>query len=360
MSLEQIKEKLARAEKSMSSPLLTPSLKETLAKQIEQYKKDIAAQEGQAEKKVEKAETKDLQQIKEKLARAEKSMSSPLLTPSLKETLAKQIEQYKKDIAAQEGQAEKKVEQAEKKVAEAKKEEKQAETPSEKKQTKKEVKEAKAGLTKAVKEKQEVKQAVSKVARIAERLKKRSKPTSPTKIKKPMKKAAAPVKKVKASRVKVGRKKATSQTKMLKPIKKAVAPVEKVKTKSVRAFGQTVEYSNDTDFCRQLIKAFKRRKIASKKAGARRKTKPVFGVITASVKSAVSKALYSVPEKQITRNPQAFLAKAQSLEKSAIRFLEDFKAILGADYKKTEITTEFGELERTIKNFVAKFTKAKA
>jgi hypothetical protein len=40
-----------------------------------------------------------------------------------------------------------------------------------------------------------------------------------------------------------------------------------------------------------------------------------------------------------------------------MRFLEDFKAILGSDYKKSEITAEFGELEKSIKAFVSRVSK---
>jgi hypothetical protein len=134
-----------------------------------------------------------------------------------------------------------------------------------------------------------------------------------------------------------------------------IAKAEKVKT--VRAFGQTVKYKNDAEFCKQLINAFKKRRKASKKEGKRRKTRPVFGVIVDGTKNVVSKALHSVSEKEIQKNPKLFLAKAQRLEKSAIRFLEDFKAILGSDFKKSEITSEFGELEKQIKAFVSRIAK---
>lgn len=149
------------------------------------------------------------------------------------------------------------------------------------------------------------------------------------------------------------------KAKKAKAVPKASVSEAKSKTKSVRAFGQTVTYKNDAEFCSQLIKAFKKRRLASKKDGKRRKTKPVFGVIATSVKNAVSKALHSVSTTEIQKNPKQFLAKATRLEKSAIRFLEDFKSILGSDYKKSEITSEFGELEVAIKQFVAKYTKKK-
>ena len=171
------------------------------------------------------------------------------------------------------------------------------------------------------------------------------------------------------------KKKVFSETKMVTPKGLKVVPLKRKakkvsskvqpkkvvvsKEKSVRAFGQTVTYKNDAEFCSQLIKAFKKRRLASKKDGKRRKTKPVFGVIATSVKNAVSKALHSVSTTEIQKNPKQFLAKATRLEKSAIRFLEDFKSILGSDYKKSEITSEFGELEIAIKQFVAKYTKKK-
>lgn len=131
---------------------------------------------------------------------------------------------------------------------------------------------------------------------------------------------------------------------------------EVVKMKSVRAFGQKVEYTNDSDFCSSLIKAFKKRKATSKKLG-KKKTKPVFGIITSKVADAVSKAIDNTSKQEIEKNPKAFLAKAKRLEKSAIRFLEDFKAILGGDFKKSEISSEFGELEKSIKAMVAKYKK---
>lgn len=161
---------------------------------------------------------------------------------------------------------------------------------------------------------------------------------------------------------------AISKRKMKAPVKapvKAVVkatpsatPSVKAKVKTARAFGQVIEYKNDVEFCAKLKAAFKKRRAAAKSAGGkRRKTKPVFGVITNSVKNAVSKALHSVSTKEIEKNPKQFLAKAERLEKSAMRFLEDFKSILGNDFKKSNITSEFGELEKAIKQFVAKIAK---
>jgi predicted Zn-dependent protease len=144
------------------------------------------------------------------------------------------------------------------------------------------------------------------------------------------------------------------------PVKAVVkaTPSVKAKVKTARAFGQVIEYKNDVEFCAKLKAAFKKRRAAAKSAGGkRRKTKPVFGVITNSVKNAVSKALHSVSSKEIEKNPKQFLAKAERLEKSAMRFLEDFKSILGNDFKKSNITSEFGELEKAIKQFVAKIAK---
>lgn len=168
--------------------------------------------------------------------------------------------------------------------------------------------------------------------------------------------------------------KGSSLTKMVKPagykpkentpvfVKRAVtkkakkAEKEVVKMKSVRAFGQKIEYKNSSDFCSALLKAFKKRKAVSKKLG-KKKTKPVFGIITSKVADVVSKAIDNTSKQEIEKNPKAFLAKAIRLEKSAIRFLEDFKSILGGDFKKSEISSEFGELEKSIKAMVAKYKK---
>jgi hypothetical protein len=177
------------------------------------------------------------------------------------------------------------------------------------------------------------------------------------------KKASSPKKMVVPKNARMD-KLAISKRKMKAPVKAVVkatplaTPSVKAKVKTARAFGQVIEYKNDVEFCAKLKAAFKKRRAAAKStSGKRRKTKPVFGVITNSVKNAVSKALHSVSTKEIEKNPKQFLAKAERLEKSAMRFLEDFKSILGNDFKKSNITSEFGELEKAIKQFVAKIAK---
>lgn len=169
------------------------------------------------------------------------------------------------------------------------------------------------------------------------------------------KKSSSVTKMVKPSKYKPKRpvRKFVKRVVVKKKAKVAVKPAEKMK--SVRAFGQNVQYKNDAEFCKKLINAFKKRKAVSKKL--RKKTKPVFGIITTKVKDAVSKAIDNTPKNVIEKNPKAFLAKAQRLEKSAIRFLEDFKAILGTDFKKSEISAEFGDLEKSIKKLVSKYKK---
>jgi chemotaxis protein histidine kinase CheA len=265
--------------------------------------------------------------------------------PAILDAIVKNIEKYKKEISDMEAAAETKVEKAEDKLADA--------------ETKAEIKDAKADLKDAKEEKKEVEKAAEKIEKIEDKAEKkqggiREGSGRPKKME---------IKKGDWRKIKSGagkKAKASSPTKMMKPksVKIDREPVTE-KVKKVRAFGQVVEYKNDSEFCKQLIKAFKKRRKASKKDGKRRKTKPVFGVITTSVKNAVSKALHSVSEKEIEKNPKAFLAKAERLEKSAIRFLEDFKSILGSDYKKSEITSEFGDLEKSIKAFVGKFMDKK-
>ena len=300
-----------------------------------------------------------VEEIKDKIQSLEKASASEYTPEPIKVKMQGSIADLKKQLEALEGKAEKKVDEAEKKVDEAEKKVKEAETSSEKKEAKAELKDAKDEQKEAKEDAKEVEQVSKKAETVAERIRKihggrragAGRPRQMERMKR--EKGVHGGKRVGSGRKRV----ASSTTKMLKPVAKEAKSASEGKMKSVRAFGQTVEYKNDADFCRQLIKAFKKRKIASKKSRGKRRTAPVFGVITKSVKNAVSKALHSVSDKQIEKNPKAFLAKATRLEKSAIRFLEDFKAILGSDYKKSEITAEFGELEKSIKGFVAKFTK---
>lgn len=293
------------------------------------------------------------EEIKTKIEKLEKTVASSLTPEALRPGLLQSIDKLRDELAKMEAQAEKEVKEAEKKVEQAEEKVAQAETPVEKKEAQADLKEAKEEKKEASEVKKEIAQVKKEAKVVAERIRsvrggRRIGAGRPKMQREPLAKTARVRQKAKAS----------SETKMVKPVKKQKAvTVKSPKVKTVRAFGQIVEYKNDAEFCRQLIKAFKKRKAESKKAGRRRKTKPVFGVITSSVKNAVSKALYSVPNSQIQSNPKVFLAKAQRLEKSAIKFLEDFKAILGSDFKKSEITAEFGELERTIKNFVAKVSK---
>lgn len=311
-----------------------------------------------------------VEEIKSKISSLEKGIANPQINEAMKEGMKKGVEKLKAELEKLEGKAEAKVEEAEKKVEEA--------------ETKAEKKEAQAELKEAKEEVKEVEKVAEKIEKVEDKVEKVHGGARQGAGRKKIHRMERPKGAWGGKRVGSGRK-ATSAKKMVKPegvavekvsmrkrkAKKKLTVREKLrgvpakvakagkpsKMKTARAFGQTVEYKNDADFCRQLIKAFKKRKAVSKAGGKRKKTKPVFGVITTSVKNAVSKALHNVPTKQIESNPKQFLAKAQRLERSAIKFLEDFKAILGSDYKKSEITSEFGELEKSIKQFVAKFTK---
>ena len=297
-----------------------------------------------------------IEELKSKIEKAEKSLSSPMLqsNPSILESVKKNIENYKKQLAELENKAEKKVEDAEKKVEDA-------ETKVEKKEAAKEVQKAKEEVKKV----EEVKEKVEEVKEKVE-VKVRPKASEGTGAarKKMPKKASSPKKMVVPKNARMDKlaisKRKMRAAKAKAPVKAVVkaTPSVKAKVKTARAFGQVIEYKNDVEFCAKLKAAFKKRRAAAKSAGGkRRKTKPVFGVITNSVKNAVSKALHSVSTKEIGKNPKQFLAKAERLEKSAMRFLEDFKSILGNDFKKSNITSEFGELEKAIKQFVAKIAK---
>jgi hypothetical protein len=325
--------------------------------ELEKAKKELAELQSsasvavdEAEKKVDEAETKkEKEEAKEELKEASKA---------------------KKDI---------------KKVAEkVEKIEVKADVVEKKIKDKRGGKRPNAGLKEASKAKKDIKKVAEKVEKIevkADVVEKKIKDKRGGKRPNAGRKASSIPKMPKekkergGKRLNAGRKKGSSPTKIVKPknyvagkdapvfVKRAIVkkgkkavPAKVEKVKKVRAFGQVVEYKNNSEFCSQLLKAFKKRKSVSKKLG-NKKTRPVFGIITTKIKDAVTKAIDNTPKKDIEANPKAFLAKAERLEKSAIRFLEDFKAILGSDFKKSEITSEFGDLEKSIKQMISKYKK---
>lgn len=317
---------------------------------------------------------RNLEEIKADLTKAEK-MLGIAVKQNAPETVMKnaeaKVEKFKKELEELEKSSEAKVEKAEEKAEEAKKEGDVAAEKVAKKAAKKAEKDA-AKASAAVEKAEETSEKMQK-AKVKGRGGKRPnagrKASSIPKMPKEKKERGG-------KRPNAGRKKGSSPIKIVKPKnyvagknapvfvkravvkkgKKVVVPAKVEKVKTVRAFGQTVEYKNDSEFCSQLIKAFKKRKSVSKKLG-KKKTRPVFGIITTKIKDAVTKAIDNTPKKDIEANPKAFLAKAERLEKSAIRFLEDFKAILGSDFKKSEITSEFGDLEKSIKQMISKYKK---
>ena len=141
--------------------------------------------------------------------------------------------------------------------------------------------------------------------------------------------------------------------KLMKP-SKAVA-IQKSKEKSVTAFGQTVKFKNDAEFCIQLIKAFKKRRLVYKTK--RTRTKPVFAIVTSKTADALNKAVHNLTPKQIKSNPKKVMADLKNAEKKAKEFLESLKPLMGSDYKHSEIAKEFGEIEQVIKRVFAKYNK---
>jgi hypothetical protein len=312
---------------------------------------------------------RSLEEIKADLAKSEKMLAIAIKQNAIEVVMKNaesKVAKYKAELEELEKDAEKAVEKAEKKAEEA-------ETKSEKKEAKKEVKEAKEEVKEVEKVAEKVEKVAEKVDKAIEKSEKATKggaregsgrPKVIGRMEKPKgtwggsgRGAGRMPKRKKTMPVPTNVKQEKLAISKRTAAKSAKAKAD-AKIKTARAFGQVIEYKNDAEFCSKLKAAFKKRRAAAKaNSGKRRKTKPVFGVITTSVKNAVSKALHSVPTKEIEKNPKQFLVKAERLEKSAIRFLEDFKSILGNDYKKSEITSEFGELEKAIKQFVAKVTK---
>lgn len=303
----------------------------------------------------------EIKKLKQIIADAEETLKDSSISSDaeLVQLINDEVESANKKLAELQSSAEKVVETAEKNLEAAKADGDKAE-----------IKDAKEVLAEAkidVKEVEKISDKVESLEKKAEKIRPkqatkeaaRPTPKMPKKASSP-KKMIAP-KNVMMDKLAISKRKIKAAKKAKAPVKSVATkatPSVKAKVKTARAFGQVIEYKNDVDFCSKLKAAFRKRRAAAKSAGGkRRKTKPVFGVITNSVKNAVSKALHSVSTKEIEKNPKQFLAKAERLEKSAMRFLEDFKSILGNDYKKSNITSEFGELEKAIKQFVAKIAK---
>jgi hypothetical protein len=303
-----------------------------------------------------------IEKLKKIISDAEETLKDPSIASDaeLVQLINDEIDIANKELAKLQPSVEKVVDVAEKNLKEAKKD-----------GDKTEIKEAKKVLNEAEVSVKEVEKIATKVESIDVHIRKlRALENKVEKVEKKRggsgrgqgrkkgsknKKSSSVTKMVKPAKYKPKRpvRKFVKRVVVKKKAKVAVKPAEKMK--SVRAFGQNVQYKNDAEFCKKLINAFKKRKAVSKKL--RKKTKPVFGIITTKVKDAVSKAIDNTPKNVIEKNPKAFLAKAQRLEKSAIRFLEDFKAILGTDFKKSEISAEFGDLEKSIKKLVSKYKK---
>jgi|LakMenE18May11ns_1017448.scaffolds.fasta_scaffold9953133_6 hypothetical protein len=293
-----------------------------------------------------------IEKLKKIISDAEETLKDPSIASDaeLVQLINDEIDIANKELAKLQPSVEKAVDVAEKNLKEAKKD-----------GDKTEIKEAKKVLNEAEVSVKEVEKIATKVESLENKVEKVEKKRGGSgrgqgrKKGSKNKKSSSVTKMVKPAKYKPKRpvRKFVKRVVVKKKAKVAVKPAEKMK--SVRAFGQNVQYKNDAEFCKKLINAFKKRKAVSKKL--RKKTKPVFGIITTKVKDAVSKAIDNTPKNVIEKNPKAFLAKAQRLEKSAIRFLEDFKAILGTDFKKSEISAEFGDLEKSIKKLVSKYKK---
>ena len=405
MSIEEIKAEIAKQEKALSNPKLFALMGDKIQAKVDTLKKQLSDLEGKAETKVEDAEKKveeavtkeekkdakkDLAEAKEEkkevanttekvekvekkvfvagvaevkaeIAKQEKALSNPKLFALMGDKIQAKVDGLKKQLEQLEGKAETKVEDAEKKVEEA--------------VTKDEKKDAKKDLTEAKEEKKEVEKLIEKADKVEKKV-------GGFRLGAGRKPIIGRMEKPKGNwggnRKSAGRKASSTNTKMVKPkganvnklkIKerkpkakvKANLPAKienkVVKVKSVRAFGQKIEYKNDSDFCSKLIIAFKKRKKASKGDGKRKKTTSTFGTMTNSIRKIVSGAVQNVPQKRIEANPKKFMSDAQKVEKSGVRFLEDLKEFLGYKYSKSQIEKEFVQYDELIKGIVAKATK---
>lgn len=278
----------------------------------------------------------NIEEIKAKIESLQKGITNPNISEPVKAGMTKAIDKLKSDLEALEKATEKKVEQTEAAVEKAEEKLDKAKKSGDAK----DVKKAKAEVAKAEEKLDDAKDDEKKVAAAAA-------------------KAEALAKRAHGGKRPNAGRKEGSKTKT--PKKQVAKVTEKVeipkKEETTKAWGQTITWKSEAEFCTELRKAYLRRRKVYKTKG--KKTKPVFQVITSKIGDAVEMAVKNVSHAKIEKNPKEFLSMSIRLEKSAKTFLENFKALLGADFKKGDIAKEFGDVEATINKLVSKFQKAK-
>ena len=280
-----------------------------------------------------------IKKLEQDIADAEEALKDPVINadPEFVETLTADIAKYKAEIEELKKQVETAVDKANEEVHEAKNDLKEAKKDgdsSEVKSAKKQVEKAQENLQDIKEEEKKVEKASDKAEKLEEKVKihggRRGGSGRPKGAKNKPKEAKAAIQQEKIK---------------IPPAKEEKATV----------WGQKVSWRTEAEFCEALRKAYlKRRKVYKTKG---KKTKPAFSTITSKVGDALEMAAKIIPQSKIKKNPKEFLAKFMRLERSAQRFLEDFKSILGNEFKKGDISKEFGEVENTIKKLISKIQK---
>jgi hypothetical protein len=156
-------------------------------------------------------------------------------------------------------------------------------------------------------------------------------------------------KKTAAKKVKVSRpaKKVKTSTK----VAKGKSDVKPAKSEKTVTFNGKTYTDKDKEFCEVLLKKWHGRKASMKKSSKKFKTKTISHKIGSDVASAVTKTIdhvYKTKEKEIEKNPKVYATKFARLESSANKFLSDIKAILGSDYKSSQIKSEMDNIEKAV------------
>jgi len=210
----------------------------------------------------------------------------------------------------------------------------------------------------------EVDKYTKELAEFKEEAKGEAKEKSEKKPKAKKVKVSRPPKKVKAKKIKVSR-----PAKKVKKAKKVKAPVKVVKVKPTAkpakaektvTFNGKTYTEKDKEFCEVLLKKWHGRKASMKKATKKFKTKSISHKIGSDVASAVTKTIDHVVkthEKQIEKNPQVFITKFERLDSAASKFVVALKAVLGDDYKSSQIKTEMDDIEKAIDKLKSRFKK---
>lgn len=113
----------------------------------------------------------------------------------------------------------------------------------------------------------------------------------------------------------------------------------------------------DEPSCDDLLKAWQERRTAAKKAAKKAKTRSVMAMIADKVEDAVAKAIKTVPVSDIKKDPKRAINRFEKLETSMQEFLQDFRTVLGDEYKAAEVTSAVKHIEDLIKKLKARYDK---